>query len=109
VILVGLWAPKDDHDAFDVGVAAFIILNDFALPFLWMAALCVAFASFDDLMFVSMVVPGQVIHRETMVLIRLVHDLIDFCMASMALFEFFAFLFLGVGHELASMHTILLG
>ena len=56
-----------------------------------------------------MAVPGQVIHLETMGLTCLVHDLVEFCMASMALFEFVAFLFLGVGHELASMLMILLG
>ena len=66
-------------------------------------------ASFNDLTFVSMAVPGQVIHRETMVLTCLVHDLVEFCTASMALFEFVAFLFLDVGHELASTLTILLG
>jgi hypothetical protein len=40
-----------------------------------------------------MAVPGQVIHQEIMVLTSLVHDLIEFCTASMALFEFVAFLF----------------
>jgi hypothetical protein len=74
MILVGLWAPEDDHDTLDVGVAAFIILNGVALPFLWVVALCLALASFNDLMFVSMAVPGQVIHWESMVLTRLVHD-----------------------------------
>jgi len=102
-------APKDDHDALDVGVATFIILNGGTLPFLRSAALHLALASFNDLTFVSMAVPGQVIHRETMVLTCLVHDLVEFCTASMALFEFVAFLFLDVGHELASTLTILLG
>jgi hypothetical protein len=44
-----------------------------------------------------------------MILICLVHDLVEFCTASTALFEFFAFLFLGVGHELALTLVILLG
>jgi hypothetical protein len=108
-ILVGLWAPEDDHDALDVGVAAFIILNGVTLPFLWETALRLALDNFNDLMFVSMAVPSQVIHRESVVLTCLVHDLIEFRTASTALFEFVAFLFLGVGHELASMLTILLG
>jgi hypothetical protein len=108
-ILVGLWAPKDDHDILNVGVATFIILSGVTLSFLWVATLRLALDSFNDLMFVSMAVPGQVIHRETMVLTCLVHDLIDFCMAFVALFEFVALLFLGVGHELVSTLTILLG
>ena len=108
-VLIGQWAPEEDHDALDVGVAAFIILNGIVLPFLWVAALRLALASFNDLTFVSMAVPGQVIHRETMVLTCLVHDLVELCTASMALFEFVAFLFLGVGHELASKLMILLG
>jgi hypothetical protein len=107
--LVGLWGLKDDHDALDVGVVAFIILNSVILPFLWMAALHLALASFNDLMFVSMAVPSQVIHWETMVLTCLVHDLVEFFLASAALFEFVAFLFLGVGHELTSTLMILLG
>jgi hypothetical protein len=107
-ILVGLWALKDDHDTLNVGVAAFIILNGIVLPFLRAAALRLALASFNDIMFVSMAVPGQVIHREFMVLTRLVHDLVEFCTASAALFEFVAFLFLGVDHELASTFMILL-
>jgi hypothetical protein len=108
VILIGLWAFEDDHDALNVGVAAFIILNGVALPFLRAAALRLALASFHDITFVSMAVPDQVIHWEFVVLTGLVHDLIEFHMAFMALFEFVAFLFLGVGHELASMLTILL-
>jgi hypothetical protein len=43
-----------------------------------------------------------------MVLTCLVHDLVEFCMASMALFGFIAILFLGVVHELASTLMILL-
>ena len=108
-VLIGQWAPEEDHDALDVGVATFVILNSAVIPFLWAAALRLVLASFNDLMFVSMVVPGQVIHQEAMVLTRLVHDLIEFCTGSAALFEFVAFLFLGVGHELASMLMILLG
>ena len=66
-------------------------------------------ASFNDLMFVSMAVPGQVMHLETKVLTCLVHDLIEFSMASVALFEFVAFLFLGIDHEFALTLMILLG
>jgi hypothetical protein len=55
-----------------------------------------------------MAVPDQVIHREAMVLTCLVHDLIEFRMASTSLFGFIAFLFLDTGHELASMLMILL-
>ena len=102
-ILVGLWALVDDHDALNVGVAAFIILNGIALPFLRVDTLCLALACFNDFMFVSMAVPSQVIHQETVVMTCLVHDLVELCMASMALFEFVAFLLLGIGHELASM------
>jgi hypothetical protein len=54
------------------------------------------------------IVNGQVIHWEAMVLTCLVHDLVKFCTASVALFGFISFLFLGVNHELASMLTILL-
>ena len=99
VVLVGLWAPEDDHDALDVGVAAFVILNGIVLPFLQVSALRLVFASFNDLTFVSMVVPSQVIHRETVVLTCLVHDLVKFCMAFMALFEFVVFLLLGIGES----------
>ena len=72
-------------------------------------SLHLALASFNDLTFVNMAVPGQVIHRETVVLTCMVHDLIEFCTTSMALFEFVAFLFLGIGHELALTLMILLG
>ena len=109
VVLIGLWAHEDDHDALDVGVTTFVMLNGAVLPFLLVAALCLVLTSFNDLTFVSMAVPGQVIHREAVLLTCLVHDLIEFCMASTTLFEFVAFLFLGVGHKLASMLTILLG
>jgi hypothetical protein len=108
-VLVGLWTPKDDHDALDVRVVAFVILNSAVLPFLQAATLHLVLASFNDLTFVSMAVPGQVIHRETMILICLVHDLVEFCTASTALFEFVTFLFLGIGHELTSTLVILLG
>ena len=81
-VLVGLWAPDDDHDALDVGVAAFVILIGAILPLLWVAALRLVLASFNDLTLVSMTVPCQVIHWEAMVLTCLVHDLIEFCMAS---------------------------
>jgi hypothetical protein len=33
-VLVGLWAPEDDHDALDVGVATFVILIGAVLPLL---------------------------------------------------------------------------
>ena len=107
-ILVGLRAPEDDHDALDVGVAIFVILLGTVFPLLRVAALHLVLAGLNDLMFVSLTVPRQVIHREAMVLTRLVHDLVEFCTASMALFGFIAFLFLGVGHELASTLMILL-
>ena len=80
VVLVGLWAPEDDHDTLDIGVAAFVILGGVVLPLLWVTILRLVLASFNDLTFVSIAVPGQVIHRETMVLTCLVHDLVEFCM-----------------------------
>ena len=109
VVLVGLWAPEDDHDTLDVGVAAFVILGGAVLPLLQVTILCLVLASFNDLTFVSMVVPSQVIHQEPMVLTCLVHDLIEFCTDFAALFEFVAFLFLSIGHELTSTLTILAG
>ena len=108
-VLVFLWAHEDDHDALDVGVTTFVMLNGAVLPFLLVAALCLVLTSFNDLTFVSMAVPGQVMHLETKVLTCLVHDLIEFCMASVALFEFVAFLFLGIDHEFALTLMILLG
>jgi hypothetical protein len=51
VVLVGLWAPKDDHDALDVGVAAFVILDGAILPLLRAVALRLVLASFNDLTF----------------------------------------------------------
>lgn len=56
-VLVGLWAPEDDHDALVVGVAVFVILFGVLFPLLWAAAL-----HLDDLTFTSVAVPGQVIH-----------------------------------------------
>ena len=107
-ILVGLRAPEDDHDALDVGVAIFVILLGTVFPLLRAATLRLVLASINDLTFVSVAVLGQMIHREAMVLAHLVHDLIEFCMAPMALLGFVAFLFLGVSHELTSMLMILL-
>ena len=107
-VLVGLWASEDYHGDLDVGVAAFVILIGTVLPLLRVAALHLVLAGLNDLMFVSLTVPRQVIHREAMVLTRLVHDLVEFSMASMTLLGLVVILFFGVGPELTSPLTILL-
>ena len=61
-ILVGLRAPEDDHDALDVGVAIFVILLGTIFPLLQAAALRLILASINDLTFLSVAVPGQVVH-----------------------------------------------
>jgi hypothetical protein len=107
-VLIGLWAPEDDHDALDVRVVVFVILLGAIFPFLRAATLHLVHASINDVMFVSVVVPSQVIHWEAIVLAHLVNDLIEFCMAPTTSLGFVAFLFLGVSHDLVSMLTILL-
>jgi hypothetical protein len=49
-----------------------------------------------------------VVRWEAVVLAHLVHDLVQFCMALMVYLDLFAFLFLSIGHELASTLMILL-
>jgi hypothetical protein len=39
MVLVGLWAAKDDHDALDVWVAVLVIIISSVLALVWTAAL----------------------------------------------------------------------
>ena len=78
VVLVGLWASKDDHDTLNVRVAVLVIFVGMIFPLLRVATLRCVLASINDLMFVSVAVPSQVVHREAMVLAHLVHDLVEF-------------------------------
>ena len=107
VVLIGLWASKDDHDTLDVGVAVLVIFVGTVFPLLRVAALHLVLAGLNDLTFVSLIVPSQVIHREPMVLTHLVHDIVKFSTTSTTLIGLVVILFFGVGHELTSPLTIL--
>ena len=108
VVLIGLWASEDDHDTLDVGVAILVILIGTIFPLLQVVALRPVLAGLNDLTFVSLTVPGQVIHREAVVLTRLVCDLVEFSTASTTLLGLVAILFFGISHELTSPLMILL-